>query len=348
MRARIGLVGFGVGGRLFHAPYIEASAECELAGIVARSPERVRLAATHCPGVPVYGSLGELIDAGVDAVTITTPPQTRRELVLEAVERGVAVVADKPFALSADDALTLISAAHAAGVLLNVFHNRRFDADIVTARGVLDSGALGAIQRLDLRCDQDDPDALDDSPDGGLLRDLGSHVVDQALSLLGPARAVSASLDWADTPAGPVDTGYVLHIHHRSGAHSHLSSTKRSRLSSRELRLIGRNGSYISDYSDVQYDAIVRGERPGAQRSWGVEDESRWGRIRLLDGTDLAVPSARGDYTTFYDRFARAWATGDAGPVPAEQGLAVLEVIDAAFQSSREGATVDVIPSETN
>src|SRR6476646_5896281 len=174
---RIGLVGYGVGGRYFHAPFIQAAEGCDLTGIVARSPQRVAEVHQDLPGVPVFASLGELLDAGVDAVTISTPPQTRRELVLEAVGRGVNVIADKPFAPTAAAGQALVDAAAAAGVLLSVFHNRRWDTDITTLRGVLDEGLLGEVWRFDSRFDLDEPQTLEAGPDGGLLRDLGSHLV---------------------------------------------------------------------------------------------------------------------------------------------------------------------------
>jgi predicted dehydrogenase len=161
---RIGLVGYGVGGRYFHAPFIQAAEGCDLTGIVARSPQRVAELHQDLPGVPVFASLGELLDAGVDAVTISTPPQTRRELVLEAVGRGVNVIADKPFAPTAAAGQALVDAAAAAGVLLSVFHNRRWDTDITTLRGVLDEGLLGEVWRFDSRFDLDEPQTLEGRP----------------------------------------------------------------------------------------------------------------------------------------------------------------------------------------
>ncbi|WP_019181088.1 Gfo/Idh/MocA family protein [Microbacterium yannicii] len=342
MTVRLGLIGYGVGGRLFHSPYLAASERIELVGIVARAPERIEAARADHPDVAIHASLTELIDAGVDAVVISTPPHTRRELVLEAVARGVHVLADKPFAPSAAAAQDLVDAAAEAGVVLNVFHNRRFDTDIVTARGVIASGELGTITRLDLRCDQDDVATLEAGPEGGLLRDLGSHVVDQALSLLGPAILVSAQMDWRELPEGITDTGYVITVEHESGAHSHISSSKINRLVSRELRLHGERGSYVSDYSDVQFEAVLSGARPAADRAaWGYESEDRWGTL-ATDAGIRRVPSLQGDYTALYEGFADAIENGGEGPVPARQGVAVLAVLDAARISAQEHRAVTV------
>ena len=190
---RLGLVGYGFGGRFFHAPFIVAAEDVELVGVVTRSPQRRAELARDYPGIPAFDSQAALIAAGVDAVTITTPPETRRELVLEAVAAGVHVIADKPFAPTADDGRALVAAAAHASVVLNVFHNRRWDADIRTLAAVLSRGDVGELWRVESRFDADDPATL-----GTPLRDLGSHLVDQALWLLGPAQSIYADLEWVD------------------------------------------------------------------------------------------------------------------------------------------------------
>jgi predicted dehydrogenase len=313
---------------------------CDLAGVVARSPQRIAEVKQDLPGVPVFGSLGDLLDAGVDAVTISTPPHTRRELVLEAIGRGVHVVADKPFAPTAAAGRDLAEAGVAAGVLLSVFHNRRWDTDVTTLRGVLDGGRLGEVWRLDSRFDLDQPQTLEAGPDGGLLRDLGSHLVDQALWLLGPARLVSANLDWVDRPEGRTDAGFVITITHESGAHSHVSASKLNRVDSRELRVFGSQGSYVSSQTDVQAQAIFAGARPiDDPEGWGYEAPERWGTLSTADGTER-VPSAQGAYADYYARFAAAVAGTGPQPVPAAEAVGTLAVLDAARISAAEGVTV--------
>jgi predicted dehydrogenase len=143
-RVRIGLVGYGKGGRFFHAPLIAAAAGCELAGVVARSAARRADLEHDHPGMAAYDDLAQLAAAGVDAVTISTPADTHVPLVLEAVSLGLPVVCDKPFALSSAAARQAVAAAERAGVLLTVYQNRRFDADLLTVRAVLDSGEVGS------------------------------------------------------------------------------------------------------------------------------------------------------------------------------------------------------------
>jgi predicted dehydrogenase len=337
---RIGLVGYGDGGRLFHAPYIVAADGVELVGVVTRAARRRDAVAEDMPDVPVYSSLTAMLDAGVDAVTITTPPQTRRELVLEAVARGVHVVADKPFAPTADAGRELVRAAEEAGVLLSVYHNRRWDTDIRTLRQLVDSGRLGRIWRVESHFDLDQPGTLEGGPTGGLLRDLGAHLVDQALWMFGPARSVYGRLDWLQAPEGRTDSAFLVGIDHLTGLHSLLSASKLNHLQSRRLRAYGSAGSYVSDGTDVQTQAVLAGRRPvDDPGSWGFESPDRLGVLHTAMGVDR-IRSAQGNYAEFYREFAAAVDTGGPQPVPAASAIHTLEVLDAARESAESGQVV--------
>jgi len=339
---RLGLVGYGNGGRYFHAPFIQAADGVELAGVVARAEATRAAVAQDLPGVPIYASLTEMLAAGVDAVTITTPPSTRRELVLEAIAAGAHVVADKPFAPSAAVAREMTEAAQSAGVVLSVFHNRRFDADIRTLRSVLESGRLGDLWRVHSRFDLDQPDQLEAGPDGGLLRDLGTHVIDQLMWLLGPVEAVSAQIDHVDLPEGRTDAAFMVTLHHASGVTSYASSTKLNHLHRRTLRAYGSAGSYEVASTDVQADAIFSGHRPAKDRAgWGYEAREHWGTLHTADG-DEAVPSAQGAYFEFYEQFAAACAGRGEAPSAAPEGVAVLEVLDAARRAAQNRRPVTI------
>lgn len=339
---RIGLVGYGTGGQHFHAPFIAAAEGVELAGVVARSPGRVAAVQQDLPGTPIFDSLTSLINSGVDAVTITTPPHTRRELVLEAIAAGLHVIADKPFAPNAEGGRELDAAAKAQGVILGVFHNRRFDTDIQTLRKVIDSGRLGKLWRVHSRMDQDSPQTLEGGPSGGLLRDIGSHVVDQMVWLLGPVASVDAQLDYVDRPEGPTIASFTLTLRHRSGVHSHLSSSKLNYLEVRELRAYGESGSYVSSGTDVQAQAIFAGLRPVDDLAgWGYEREELWGTLKTPSGSER-VPSEQGRYHDYYAGFARAVREGGRPPVTAEEAIQTLEVLDAAYVSAAEGKVISL------
>lgn len=345
---RIGLVGYGTGGQHFHAPFIAAAAGVELAGVVARAPATIAKVEADLPGVPVFRSLTAMIaTGGIDAVTITTPPQSRRELVLEAIDAGLHVIADKPFAPSADAGRALARAAKAKGVVLGVFHNRRWDADVRTLKAVLDAGRLGRLWRVHSRMDQDDPATLEAGPTGGLLRDLGSHVVDQMLWLLGPVVSVDAQLDMIDLPEGRTDAGFTLTLRHAGGVHSHLEASKLNRLAVKEYRAYGEFGSYVSSGTDVQAQAIFAGRRPvDDSAGWGYEARGDWGLLRTAAGEE-PVPSEQGRYHDYYVAFARAVRDGTPPPVTAEEGITTLAVLDAARTSAQVGRSVALVPEQT-
>jgi predicted dehydrogenase len=339
---RIGLVGYGTGGQHFHAPFIDAAEGVELVGVVTRSRERRALVAEDWPGVPTYDSLSDLLSAGVDAVTITTPPTTRRELVLEAVAGGVHVIADKPFAPTSSAARELERAAAAAGVLLTVYHNRRWDADIRTLATVLDSGELGEVWRVHSRFDADDPATLEAGPGGGLLRDIGSHVVDQMLWLLGDVRTVSAHLDYINRPEGRTDAGFVISLLHASGVASYVESSKINHIAARELRAYGASGSYQATSTDVQAEAIFAGRRPADDlEGWGYDSPEHWGLLATAAG-ERRVPSEQGRYHDLYSQFAAAARADGEQPVPSEEGIRTLMVLDAARLSAEQGRSVNI------
>jgi predicted dehydrogenase len=338
---RIGVVGYGTGGRHFHTPFIAAAKNCELAGIVARTPNTVAAAREDWPDVPIFASLKDMIAAGVcDAVTITTPPQTRRELVLEAIAAGLHVVADKPFAPNAKGAMELDAAAKAKGVVLGVYQNRRFDADMQTLYQLVKSGRLGKIWRVESRMDQDGAHTLEQGPTGGLLRDLGSHVVDQMIYLLGPVAVVDAQMDFADMPAGRTDVSFTITLRHKNGAHSHVSASKLNHIDAREFRAYGDLGCYVSSTTDVQAQSIFAGKRPVQDlKSWGYEPEANWGTLYTKAGQER-IPSAQGRYHDYYEAFAEAVRTKSAPPVTAEMGASTLAVLDAARQSAEESRSI--------
>lgn len=337
---RVGLVGYGTGGQHFHAPFIAAARGVELAGVVARASATVAKVEADLPGVAIYPSLTAMLGAGVDAVTITTPPQTRRELVLEAIDAGVPVIADKPFAPNADAGRELDAAAKSKGVPLAVFHNRRFDADVLTLRKVMQDGELGRLWRVHSRMDLDDPGTLEAGPTGGLLRDLGSHLVDQMLWLLGPVVSVDAHLDEVERPEGRTDASFVICLRHESGVLSTVSASKLNHLAVRELRAYGEGGSYASSGTDVQAQAVFAGLRPADDPiGWGLEKPELWGTLHTAAGA-RRIPSEQGRYHDYYEAFERAVRTGGALPVTADEAIQTLTVLDAARTSAAEGRSI--------
>jgi predicted dehydrogenase len=291
-----------------------------MGGVVARSEAKREQLAKDLPGVPVFESLTDLLAAQVaDLVTITTPPETHVDLALEAIAAGVPVIVDKPFAADAAQAQSVVDAAAAAGVPLGVFHNRRWDPDVRAIKAVLDAGEIGELFSVHNRFDLDEPQGLEAGPAHGLLRDLGSHLVDQAIFLAGPVHSVEASLDFAEKDGYTVDAAFDVTLHHASGAHSHVHSTKLNHLDERSWRVYGALGAYTQT----------------------GHNEHAPGALHTADGV-REVPGAGTSATDYYRLVDRALTEATELPVTGEQGLTVMRVLDAARLSARERRVVCV------
>lgn len=341
---KIGLVGYGFGGRYFHAPLIASAPGVELTGIVTRSPERRAEVAAEHPGVPTFDSLAALAAAGAEAVAISTPADTHIPLVHEAIGLGLAVVCDKPFAHGAAAARDAVEAAEAAGVPLTVYQNRRWDADFLTVTRLVADGELGRITRFESRFERFQPESGPPAAGAGLLRDFGAHLVDQALQLFGPAASVYAEADLgADDDEGVVDDGFFAAIRHEGGVVSHLTGSWLQGAPGPRYRVTGSTGSYVVDKTmEIQESLLVAGRSPATDGDrWGVEPQEDWGRIER-GATSTPVPTERGRWDTFYPAFAAA-VRGE-GPLPVDpwDSVAALEVLDAARVSARTHAVVPV------
>ena len=339
---RIGLAGYGFGGRRFHAPLIASAAGAELVGVVTRSPERRAELAVDHPGVRAFDSLADLAAGGAEAVAISTPASTHVALALEAIELGMAVVVDKPFALDAPAARGVVEAAERAGVTLSVYQNRRWDSDLLTVRRLLEAGTLGSVVRFSSafeRFDRSPPPASG----GGILRDFGSHLFDQALLLFGPVASVYAEL--IERPQdGGLDRGFFAAVRHRSGVTSHLAGNWTEGAPAPRFRVTGTEGSYVVGGMDGQEEALIAGRSPASEGAdWGTEPEDRWGALQRGDHHDL-VPSERGRWDTYYPAFAAAVRGNGDVPVDPWSAVAALEVIDAARRSAAE-SRIETIPS---
>src|SRR5689334_15115498 len=324
---RIGLVGYGFGGRRFHAPLIASAPQCELVGVVTRATERRALIQQDLPGVPAFDSLADLAAAGAQAVAISTPAATHLDLVHEAIDRGLAIVCDKPFALDAGSARDAVKAARKAGVALTVYQNRRWDSDLLTVRRLIADDSIGRVTRFESRFERFRPGQAPKPAGGGALRDFGSHLVDQALLLFGPVDRVHAEVHSADNG---LDDDFFLALRHTGGVHSLLWGSSVQGAPGPRFRVTGTTGTYVVGGVDGQEQLLVEGRSPATEGDkWGLEPPERWGKIHRGDVSE-PVPSERGRWDTFYPAFAAA-VRGD-GPLPVDPADAVhaLEVLDRA------------------
>jgi predicted dehydrogenase len=342
---RAGLVGYGLAGAVFHAPLIAATPGIELAAVVTSNPERRGQAEREHPGVRVLAAADALWDADVDLVVVAAPNIAHVPLARAAVEAGLPVVVDKPLAASASAARELIEAARREGVMLTVFQNRRWDGDFLTVRRLLAEGAFGDVVRFESRFERWRPDVRTDAwrereaPEeaGGLLFDLGSHLIDQALLLFGRPLRVYAEIGRRRQGAA-VDDDVFVALEHPGHVRSHLSATMLAALPQARMRVLGTRGTYAKDGLDIQEDALRGGARPGTAE-WGREPRGAWGHFATDAGTE-PVETVPGAYERFYAGVVDALTTGAPPPVDPADALAGLEVLEAALQSAATGEVV--------
>jgi predicted dehydrogenase len=341
-RVRFALVGYGFGGRTFHAPFIAAADECEFAGVVTTSAERRAQVAADHPGVRLYDDLDAAVADGVEAVAISTPASTHSTLTDVALRLGLHVVCDKPFALDAAAAERSVQLAAETDRLLSPYQNRRWDSDFRTVRQLVDAGRLGSVVRFESRFERFKPDPGPKPAGGGTLLDLGSHLVDQALLLLGDARNVYAELT---VLSSGLDDDVFVALEHDNGARSHLWCSVRQPAPGPRFRVAGSTAAYVVEaLLDGQEDQLRAGHTPKSLGDrWGIEPESRWGYVRRGEEREI-VETLPGAWQTFYPAFATAVRGDGRVPVAGEEAVATARILDAARQSAITGAVVSLQP----
>lgn len=349
---RVGLVGYGLAGSVFHAPLIAATDGLVLDTVVTSSPERREQARAEFPDVRFAASPDNLWERAdeLGLIVIASPNKTHVPIATAALKAGLPVVVDKPVAGSAAEARELAALAEERGLLLSVFQNRRWDNDFLTLTRLIEAGRLGDVQRFESRFERWRPrlkggwrESGAAEEIGGLLYDLGSHVVDQALVLFGPAVRVYAEAD-VRRPGAEADDDTFIAITHANGVRSHLYASATAAQLGPRFRVLGSAAGYVKHGLDPQEADLREGRRPGRVAGWGVEPEALWGRIGAgqspLTGGGHPVETEPGAYPAYYAGIAAALREGTAPPVTAHEAAAALDVLEAARRSAREGSVV--------
>jgi scyllo-inositol 2-dehydrogenase (NADP+) len=335
---RTGVIGYGLGGMAFHAPLIHAVPELELAAIATSRGDAV---AERYPNVAVTDAAALLADPSIQLVVISTPNDTHFPLARAALLAGKHVVIDKPFANNVSDAEALDALARERGLVLTAFHNRRWDGDFLTVRDVLASGRLGEIMLAEWRWDRFRPEVTTGWKDGpqagnGILDDLGPHLIDQVLQVLGWPDAVNADVQVQRAGATACDY-FELTLFY--GKRRVIVSAGRMVASARpRFSLHGTAGSFVKYGLDPQEPAMKAGGKPGDH----AEDPAMFGMLTSGDGTRATIPTRKGDYRAFYAGVAQAIATGTAPPVTAQDAIMGLRLIELGLQSAREGRRISL------
>jgi predicted dehydrogenase len=330
------LLGYGLAGSVFHAPFIAATPDLRLSVVVTGNEERREQALREHPGVSVVADVDEVWARAseLDLAVIATPNDSHLPLGLAALEAGLAVVVDKPMALNAEEGRALVEAAADRNLMLTALQNRRWDGDFLTLRALLDADELGRVHRFESRFERWRPEVGDGwrertppEEGGGLLLDLGSHLVDQALQLFGPVRGLYAEVE-ARREGAVADDDVFLALEHESGIHSHLWASTLVPEPGPRFRVLGDRAEFVKHGLDSQEEALRSGRVP-TDPGFGEEPRQRWGR--LFGGEEeREVPTKPGSYTSFYAGVAASLRNGTPPPVDPRDAVAVLEILDEA------------------
>jgi len=338
----VGLIGYGFGGSVFHAPLIRRTPGLRLDCVVTSRREQVE---RIMPGVRVLASVQELLaDASIPVVAISSPTGNHFEHGCAALEAGKHVVMDKPLAVTVQEAEELMARANAKGLILTPFQDRRWDGDFLTVRKCVDNGWLGKVYSYEAHYDRYRPSVAARWKEqavygSGILYDLGPHVIDQALQLFGMPRAVTADILFQREGAETVDYFHLILDYGKLRAILHSSMLVRQ--AGPHYAVHGDQGSYLSYGMDPQEAALMAGKLPG-DPGWDADIAARPGDLYLADGTHRQVETLPGVWQSYYAGLSECLHHGGPPPVEPADARDGLMVIEAALRSARERRPVDL------
>lgn len=331
------LLSYGMSGKVFHAPFLELHPGFELIGAWERSKKLIQ---QDFPSVKSYASFDALLDDDVDLVIVNTPVDTHFEYAKKAIEAGKHTLVEKAFTSTVAEAEELKNLAAENKVKLAVYHNRRWDSDFKTVQDVFNKNILGEIVEAEIHFDRYSPKLSPKqhkesaNPGAGILRDLGPHIIDQALCLFGYPESIYADIlktrndtlveDWFDI------TLYYQQTRVRLKAGFFVREALPSYI------LHGKNGSFIKSRGDIQEDELKLGKKP-ILLDWGIEPEYKSGLLHTeIEGQIVRenIPTLHGNYYGFFDQLYQSIHNDQPVPVSADDGIAVMKIIEAAVESS--------------
>lgn len=332
---RTAIIGFGVSGRVFHAPLLAANPDFEISMIATSNPERQQQAARAYPQATIVPSYQQVLESAenLDLLIIGTPPPTHYEIARDALEHGLHVVVDKPFVVRSTQGEELIALADQRGLTLTVYQNRRWDGDFLTVKQLLAEKTLGQVHSFESRFEWFKPEGMHSwkskltaQDGGGILYDLGTHLIDQAVELFGPVESMQSSLRALTEKATAEEDAHLV-LNHHSGTQSRLTMSSLNASPGPRFQVAGNLGAYTSYGLDPQEPQLASGM--GVEHDeYGRKPEENWGQLADNHGA-RPVPTLPGDYPQFY----RALATclHHAGPIPVDpqDSLSVLRLIES-------------------
>ncbi|XXM70431.1 oxidoreductase [Lysinibacillus sphaericus] len=338
----VGLAGYGFSGQSFHRPLLQHSKDYHIHTVLSSNEQKVR---KDIEDAKVVQTLDELLQENIELVVITTPNHLHYNMIKQSLHAGKHVVVEKPFVTSSSEGEELISLAEEKGLMLSVFHNRRWDADFLTIKKLLEEKRLGEIATYEAHFDRYRPQVKDRWKEnkiegGGVLFDLGSHLIDQALGLFGTPQWVFADVFSQRDREKAEDYFHIIMGY--EGMRVSLNSRSMVLDPGPRYQIHGRKGSYMKYGMDRQEADLKDGLNPYTD-TWGREEEGAWGTLTAADGEKVnavKLASEKGDYTQYYKVIHEAVRNGGRPPVSAGEALEVIRIIEACKESSSSGKCI--------
>ena len=345
----VGLIGFGMAGRLFHGPTITETKGLKLYKVRETKAPNISVIKERYPETIAVSDTSEILnDPAIELVVVATPNTTHYDVTTQVLMANKNVIVDKPFTVTSKEATQLIELAKTKNKLITVYQNRRWDSDFLTVKKVIDSNLLGNLVEYEAHYDRfrntirPDTWKEDGAPGTGLLYDLGSHLIDQALVLFGLPKTVFADLRTQRQNATIIDNFEMILDYGK------LKVTLKGGMLIKEqlphFILLGNNGAFVKFGMDVQEEALLAGLAPGKIPNWGEEPETLWGTINTeFNGIEFRgkVKSEKGNYPGFYENVYKALIGEEELAVKPEQARNTIKLIELAMQSNKEKRTIN-------
>ena len=334
------IVGFGISGQCFQAPILQAISQIELRAVVSRNGERVR---SQLPEVSVYADISQLLhDPEIELVIIATPNDLHYQQAAEALRAGKHVVLEKPVTVNSSDGHALAGLAQQYDRKLSVYHSRRYDGDFLTIKQLLAEQRLGGIHTFYSSYNRYRPVVKNrwreaSVPGAGILYDLGSHLIDQALCLFGNPVAVQATL--RNQRPGSQATDHFHLVLSYQGTDVILHGNCLSTTAGPRFQVFGSEGSFIKHGMDPQEDYLRNFQGPEAI-GWGEDAPEYYGVLTSAAGESVVVPTMNGGYEQFYQQMSYAIRHNQPVPVEPGQAVDVIKIIESSYLSNQENRTV--------
>ena len=339
------LLSYGLSGRAFHAPFITSHPGYQLLGAWERTARRIQ---EDYPEVIRFNSLEEVLSSSAELVIINTPTYTHFEFARQALESGKNIVVEKAFVTTTEEAVVLERIAKAYNRTISVFQNRRWDSDFLTVKKIAESGILGDLVEAQFSFDRFNPSLSpkkhkeEPSPGAGILKDLGPHIIDQALLLFGMPEKLFADIRITRDHSQVDDYFEILFYY--PGLRVRLHAGYFVREATPAYVLHGKHGSFLKSRSDNQEAYAVAGKKPD-DAGWGKDNSEQYGLLHVQNQEKQIyerIESEQGNYMTYFDNLHKALTLAHPVPVSASDGIRVMRIIDAAILSNAEKKLIEL------